>query len=176
MTTEIIIGIIAFLVGGTIAFFIGRLTLQNKAKNILVEAENEAEMIKKDKILQAKEKFLQLKSEHEKVINEKNSRILVTENRLKQRESSLSQRIEEQNRKNKEVESIRGNLTRQLDLVTQRSEELEQSHKRIVEQLEAISGLYNNIAHCTLCMTFIYTIYVHTQYICIIFTQLLPSF
>ena len=82
MIPEIIIGVIAFIVGGGIAFFMGRMTLKNKAKNILVEAESEAEMIKKDKILQAKEKFLQLKSEHEKNINEKNSRVLMIENRL----------------------------------------------------------------------------------------------
>ena len=36
---------------------------------------NEAEVIKKDKILQAKEKFLQLKSEHEKYINERNNKL-----------------------------------------------------------------------------------------------------
>ena len=45
--------------------------------NIIKEANAEAEVLKKDKILQAKEKFLQLKSEHEKYINEKNQRIQV---------------------------------------------------------------------------------------------------
>jgi len=40
----------------------------SKAKAILKEAENEAEVLKKNKILEAKEKFLQLKSEHEKAI------------------------------------------------------------------------------------------------------------
>ena len=141
MIPEIIIGVIAFIVGGGIAFFMGRMTLKNKAKNILVEAESEAEMIKKDKILQAKEKFLQLKSEHEKNINEKNSRVLMIENRLKQRESSMSQRIEDHQRKKKEVESIRTNLTSQMDLVTKRSEELDKFHKQAVDQLESISGL-----------------------------------
>ena len=53
------------------------------------EAEAEAEMIRKDKILQAKEKFLQLKAEHEKVINEKNSRLSAIENKLKQKETAF---------------------------------------------------------------------------------------
>jgi ribonuclease Y len=50
--------------------------LQAKAKAIVSEAEKEAEVIKKDKMLQAKEKFLQLKAEHEKVINERNNKVL----------------------------------------------------------------------------------------------------
>ena len=144
--TDIIIGVAGFLIGGVIAFFIGRKTLQNKSKSILIEAASEAEMIKKDKILQAKEKFLHLKTEHEKVINERNSRILVIENKLKQRESTLSQRIEENQRKRKEVDSIRENLNSQLDLVNKKSVELEKAHSQAVEQLQALSGLSANEA------------------------------
>ncbi len=141
MLNIIIAAIIGFLVGGVIAFFLGRKSLRTKANNIMLEAENEAEMIKKDKILQAKEKFLQLKSEHEKVINEKNSKILMAENKIKQREATLSQRIEEQQRKKNEVDSIRENLNSQLTLVNKRTEELEKAHREAVEKLEAISGL-----------------------------------
>ena len=38
---------------------------RKEALNILREANQEAEAIKRDKILQAKEKFIELKSEHE---------------------------------------------------------------------------------------------------------------
>ena len=41
---------------------------KKEADTILKEARVEAEVIKKDKILQAKERFIELKSEHEKVI------------------------------------------------------------------------------------------------------------
>ncbi len=129
------------MVGGILAFFLGRTSLQNKSNNIMKEAEAEAEMIKKDKILQAKEKFLQLKTEHEKVINEKNSKILMAENKIKQREASLSQRIEDNQRKMKENEAIRSNLDSQLELVNKRSAELEKIQFQAVEKLEAISGL-----------------------------------
>ena len=80
--------------------------LRKKSTNIIKEAEAEAEVIKKDMILQAKEKFLQLKSEHEKVINEKNHRILDAENKLKQREGSINQKIEDVHRNG-------GSITRQ---------------------------------------------------------------
>jgi ribonuclease Y len=141
MITSLIIGIVSFLVGGTIAFFIGRKSLQTKTLNIIKDAEAEAEMIKKDKILQAKEKFLQLKAEHERTINEKNSRILLAENKINQREAVLSQKIEENQRKNKETDSVRANLNQQLELLNKRNEELDRFHKAAVDKLETISGL-----------------------------------
>jgi len=137
----IIIGVLAFTIGGIIAFFLGRKSLQSKSNNIMKEAESEAEMIKKDKILQAKEKFLQLKTEHEKVINEKNSKILMAENKIKQREANLSQRIEENQRKMKENDAIRDNMNAQLELINKRSEEMDKVQAQAVEKLEAISGL-----------------------------------
>lgn len=138
---EIIIGAIAFLVGGTIAFITGRKMLQSKAKNILKDAEAEAEIIKKDKILQAKEKFIQLKAEHERTINEKNNRLLMAENKFNQREASLSQRMEELQRKKQEVEVIRTNLTQQIELINKKHEDLDKVAKQAVEKLEAVAGL-----------------------------------
>ena len=64
--TTIIASVIALFVGIAIGWFIMRLAMKYRAQNIIKEAEAEAEVIKKDKILQAKEKFLQIKAEHEK--------------------------------------------------------------------------------------------------------------
>lgn len=138
---EIIIGSIAFVGGGVISYFVLQKALSKKNDSIIREAQAEAEVIKKDKILQAKEKFLQLKTEHEKQINNKNNKLLVAENKLKQKDTALSQRIEEFQRKKKEVDTIRENLTNQLDLVEKRGEELERAKKQQIEQLEAISGM-----------------------------------
>jgi len=137
----IIIALISLAAGGIITYLFHLMILRNRSTNIIKEAESEAEVIKKDKILQAKEKFLQLKSEHEKVINDKNQRVLVAENTLKQREGSLSQKTEEIHRKNKEVDAIRDNLAHQMDILERKKEELDKSHKQQVEQLETISQL-----------------------------------
>ncbi|KPL20172.1 MAG: ribonuclease [Bacteroides sp. SM1_62] len=137
----IIIALISLAAGGIITYLFYQMILRKRSTNIIKEAEAEAEVIKKDKILQAKEKFLQLKSEHEKVINEKNQRILVAENKLKQREGSLSQKFEDLQRKHKEIEAIRDNLAHQLEILERKKEELDKSHKQQVEQLETISGL-----------------------------------
>src|SRR5512139_3059939 len=89
---------VALVAGFGISFLIWQTALKNKRKRIISDAEAEAEVIRKEKILQAKERFLQLKTEHEKVINEKNSRIGQAESRIKQKEQALSQKIEEAQR------------------------------------------------------------------------------
>jgi ribonuclease Y len=137
----IVIALASLIAGAVLTFLIHLAILRNKSTNIIKEAEAEAEVMKKDKILQAKEKFLQLKSEHEKVINEKNHRILDAENKLKQREGLINQKIEDIQRKSKEVDAIRENLTQQVEIIERKKEELDKSHRQQVEQLEAISGL-----------------------------------
>jgi ribonuclease Y len=141
MVVNIIIGVLAFLIGGSLFFILGRKSLQSKARNLMKEAEAEAEMIKKDKILQAKEKFIQLKAEHEQAVNERNNKVLMAENRIKQREAGLSQRIEELQRKKQELDVIRNNLNQQMELITKRNEDLDKANKLAVEKLEALSGM-----------------------------------
>ena len=68
---NIVIGIIiGIVVGGGVGVWLTTGMLRNKllakSQQVLKDAEEKGEMIKKDKILQAKEKFLQMKSEHDK--------------------------------------------------------------------------------------------------------------
>ena len=138
---SIIIGIVGLFLGAFIMGFILKKNAEKKASKIIKDAQEQAELMKKERILQAKEKFLQLKAEHEKQITEKNSTILVAENRLKQKELSFNQKTEELQRKQKEVNTIKENLTNQLEIVSKKQAELDKSHKLHIEQLEAISAL-----------------------------------
>ncbi len=142
---DIILIIVAALgglvLGALIAFMLIKKSNENKANNIIKEAEAEAEVIKKDKILQAKEKFLQLKAEHEKAISERNQAMQVAENKIKQKEQSLSQKQEQVQRKDQELDAVRQNLTHQLEIVAAKQQEIDKMHRRQVEQLETISGL-----------------------------------
>jgi ribonuclease Y len=113
----------------------------DKAITIIKEAEAEAEVLKKNRILEAKEKFLQLKSEHEKAIGEKDKNISIAENRIKQKEAALAQKIEQTQRKEKEYETMQAHLKNQLEILEDRKEEMSKNHQRQVEQLEKISGL-----------------------------------
>ncbi|MBN8697204.1 MAG: ribonuclease Y [Bacteroidetes bacterium] len=142
---DIILIIVAALgglvLGALVAFILIKKSNENKANNIIKEAEAEAEVIKKDKILQAKEKFLQLKAEHEKAISERNQAMQVAENKIKQKEQSLSQKQEQVQRKDQELDAVRQNLTHQLEIVAAKQQEIDKMHRRQVEQLETISGL-----------------------------------
>lgn len=141
MITEIIIAFSALIISGFITYLLWNSLLSKKKVAIIREAESEAEVIRKEKILQAKEKFLQLKTDHEKLFNEKNNKLLQAENKLKQRETSFSQKFEEVQRKQREVDSIRDNLNNQLGLVDKRTEELDKLHRAQIDKLETISGL-----------------------------------
>jgi len=137
--------IIAAIAGVAAGFFIGmvllRKSLEKKSEHIIKDAKNEAEMIKKDKILEAKEKYLQLKSEHEKQANERNQVISASENRVKQKEMTVNQRLEELQRKQKEVQQMKDNLTVQIEALGKKEAEIERIHKTHIEQLEKISGM-----------------------------------
>ncbi len=136
-----VVAIVAAIAGGLITFIVLKVALKKKTKQLVQDAEAEAEMIKKEKALQAKEKFLQLKAEHEKVINERNSKLAAAENKLKQKEAGINHQIEEYNRKKNEVDAVKEKLNSQLEIVERKNEELEKLHKQQVDQLESISGL-----------------------------------
>ncbi|KKX51909.1 hypothetical protein L950_0202820 [Sphingobacterium sp. IITKGP-BTPF85] len=83
---------------------------QEKVKSIIKEADQEAEHLKKKKLLEAKEKFLQLKSEHEKEVSQRNNTISQKENTLRQKEQSVNQKLENLNREKQELDGTRNSL------------------------------------------------------------------
>lgn len=133
--------IVGAATGGCIAYFITKVTMREKSRQIIKEAETEGENIKKERILQAKEKFLEMKKEHEKQVNERNSKLSQTENRIRQKETSLSQQIGENQKKAREVDAVRENLKQQLDLADKRAEEFEKMRKQQIEKFEALAGM-----------------------------------
>lgn len=142
---EIIISIVAVLIGliagAAITSTFLRKAVEKKSENILKDAEEKGEMIKRDKILQAKEKYLQLKTDYENTFQEKNKEYIKNDNRLKQKEATISQKLEEIQRKQKEVTTIKDGLTAQLDLLNKKQAELDKALKQQVDQLETISGM-----------------------------------
>lgn len=117
------------------------LSAQNKVKKILKDAENNAEILKKNKLLEAKEKFLQLKADHEQEVNARNNAINQRENSLKQKEQSLNQKLENANKKDQELESLKKNLEKQIETSKTKQEEVEQLKTEHITKLEAIAGL-----------------------------------
>ena len=141
MLTLVILTVIAFLIGGALSYCFFKYGLKARYDNIIKEAETEAEVIKKNKLLEVKEKFLNKKADLEKEVALRNQKIQQAENKLKQREMVLNQKNEELQRKRNENEAIKENLDAQLVIIEKKKEELDQLQSQEREKLEALSGL-----------------------------------
>lgn len=153
MDVTIFISIITGLIVGLLTgFLIAKYIAKKKAssivgdakaysKNLVKEAEMEAENLKQQKILQAKEKFIELKAEHEKVIEGRNRKVEKAEQRVKQRESRLSKEIAKNTKLNKSLENKEKALDERLGFIDIKQDEIEKIHAQKVQQLEVISGL-----------------------------------
>lgn len=149
---EIIIYAILLIVGGVAGGLLTATALRKavlkKSEILLEEAKEKAEVIKKEKMLQAKEKFLQLKAEHDKSTGEKNRELQKAENKNQQREQALNQKFDEFNRKQKEFQQQKQLVTDQAALLSKRQEELDKMKEELskaqeqhLRQLEHVSGL-----------------------------------
>ena len=137
----IISGIVGLLVGAIVAYFLSNSRLNKKVQQRLEEAENQAEAIKRDKLLEVKEKFLNKKAELEKEVQIRDQKIQQNENRLRQKEMQLNQRQGDLQRKHQEADAVRENLENQMAVIETKKEELEKLQLQEREKLEDISGL-----------------------------------
>ena len=148
MVTTIVIAAVCFAVGAGLSYVFFRYGLKTRYDNIIKEAETEAEVIKKNKLLEVKEKFLNKKADLEKEVALRNQKIQQVENKLRQREMVLNQKQDEVQRKRNEAEAIKENLEAQIAIVEQKKEEWDKKKEELDalqaqerEKLEAISGL-----------------------------------
>jgi len=134
-------GIIALAVGFVLAMIIAKNQAKNKSNSIISEAKSEAEVIKKDKIIQAKEEILILKSKHESWQNEKSKEIQRSQNRINQKENTLNQKFEDLKKKQRELNQKNEQVNEFSARLEKKSKELDKAHRQQVEQLEAIANL-----------------------------------
>ncbi|HEU4903337.1 MAG TPA: ribonuclease Y [Flavisolibacter sp.] len=144
----LIVAVVALVVGIVAGKFIFAKDTKKKieeaeahAQNLIKEAELRAETVRKEKELAAKEKFVQLKAEHDRDVLERNRKLGESENRFRQKEQSLNQKTEQLERQIKENNSIKENLTRQLEVVGLKQAELEKHQEEHTRRLEKLASL-----------------------------------
>lgn len=137
----LIVGIIALCVGALVAVLVMKFIIKNSYDRLMKDAEAEAEVLKKNKLIEVKEKYLNLKEDYEKQVNQRNQKIQQTEAKLQQREMQQSQLQSEINKRNSELDAIRTNLDTQLEMIEGKKKELDKLHKQGLEQLQQISGI-----------------------------------
>ncbi|MFW5548362.1 MAG: Rnase Y domain-containing protein, partial [Bacteroidales bacterium] len=138
---DIIIPIIALLIGGGIGFAIFRYILTKKYNFVLESARKEAEVIKESKLLEVKEKFLNKKAELENEVRARQQKFQQAENKLKQREIGLNQKQEDLARRKQELDAAHTRVENKQQALAKREEELEKLQLKEREKLEELSGL-----------------------------------
>ena len=135
--TNLLIALGFLLLGALISYLIFRFN----SKGILRKAEEEAEVIKKNKIIEAKEKFIALKLEHENQVRQAEQKLHQQEQRQQQREQQLNQKQGEVQRAQNELNTQRQNLENQQKAIEHKTQEIERLQQKAEQQLEQISGL-----------------------------------
>ena len=104
------------------------------AKNIIDQANKDAETIKKEKLLEAKEEIHKFRNDAEKENRERRNELQKYERRVIQKEESLD-------RKQQSIESKESNLNQKLRAVDEKQKEVEAIKVKQLEKLEDISGI-----------------------------------
>ena len=135
--------IVAFvaLVIGLLAGYIFRKNLaektigsaEQKAKNLLLDAENRCETIKKEITIEAKEEAHRLRTETEAEIRERRAEIQKAERRLIQKEETIDRKIEGMERKEESIAA-------KEQTIIEKQNDVEDIVRRQTEELERISG------------------------------------
>lgn len=141
---EILITVIVALVAlviGLLAGYIFRKNLaektigsaEQKAKNLLLDAENRCETIKKEITIEAKEEAHRLRTETEAEIRERRAEIQKAERRLIQKEETIDRKIEGLERKEESIAA-------KEQTIIEKQNDIEDVVRRQTEELERISG------------------------------------
>ncbi|MBQ6582619.1 MAG: DUF3552 domain-containing protein [Mogibacterium sp.] len=93
-----------------------------QAKNLILDAENAAENIKKEKILEAKEETHRIKSDLENEIRDRRNEISKTERRILQKEENIERKLE--------------NIEKREEGLSKRERSMNEKHKEIDSYIE----------------------------------------
>lgn len=137
----ILVAIVTAVAAGAATYFIINKTTESRRKAIIKDAENEAEMAKKEKMLQAKEHFIKLKSEHERNVNERNQKIAQREQTIKNSESTLQQQQNELQKKINESAQVKQQMEERISQLDRRKEETDRIIKEQNVRLEQIGSM-----------------------------------
>ena len=137
----IIIAIVALSIGASATLVAQKKMARTRAKQIVSDAEKEAENLKTQKLLEAKEEEMRITSEAEKLANQRLSKVQNAEARAKQRELQLNQQQSENQRAKNELEATKTQLEAQLSMIEDKKADIERMHRSAVETLEHLSGL-----------------------------------
>ena len=140
IVVKIIIAACGLAVGASIGYIyrknVGEKAIgsaEQKAKNLILDAENKSETMKKEAILEAKEEAHRLRSDAEREARERRAEIQRSERRLIQKEESIDRKLENIERKEESI-------TQKEQAIVNKQKDLDKVISKQLEELERISG------------------------------------
>ena len=140
MIIKIVIAVVAMAIGVLIGYIyrknVGEKAIgsaEQKAKNLILDAENRSETMKKEAILEAKEEAHRLRSDAERDARERRAEVQRSERRLIQKEEALDRKIAN-------IEKKEESITHKEQILINKEKELDEFIDRQTEELERISG------------------------------------
>ncbi len=106
---------------------------EQKAKNLILDAENKSETLRKEAILEAKEEAHRLRSDAEKDARERRAEIQRSERRLIQKEESIDRKLEN-------IEKKEESIVQKEQNIVNKQKDLDKIISKQLEELERISG------------------------------------
>lgn len=107
---------------------------EQKARNLILDAQNKSETIKKEITLEAKEEAHRMRTDVEREVKERRAEIQRSERRLIQKEESVDRKLEN-------IEKREESITKHEQEILEKKKELEGFLEKQVAELEKISGL-----------------------------------
>ena len=152
ISVNVLGGMVLVLVIMAIWLIITRKAKQENDKNLLKQANEEAELIRqkarleaenivKDSKIKAKEELIRLRDQFEKDSAERRKELQKLENRLNAKEETLDKRQEQMDAKSAEVDAKERDIKGRLEGIKSKEAALAEKLERQIEELERIAGL-----------------------------------
>jgi ribonuclease Y len=142
----VLIAVLTAVVAAGIGYFVRKQIAESKigsaetaAKNLLEEADKQAQAVKREKIIEAKEEVHKLRKDLEQESRERRSEFQRMERRLLQKEESLDKKTAFMERKEEELKS------KEQDISAIR-EKVEETFRQQLAELERLSGMTSDEA------------------------------
>ena len=146
----VVVGIVSFLAGAVIAFFVGVQyrkkvaeaelgSAEDEAKRIISDAIKNAESKKKEALVEAKDDIHKMRNDAEKELKDRRSEVQRLERRAQQKEESLDKKTDKLEKKEEEIQE-------KLQSADKTLEEAETIKRHQFDMLEKISGFTSDQA------------------------------
>lgn len=139
-----LIGITSFFIGWFVNNKIGQnkiASAEERSKKILADAERDAAVIQKEKLLEVKDEWYRKKHEFENEANQKRNKLQAYEKQLTLREENIDRKAELLNKKEKEAAAVQKQNEQRKKGIDQKEHQIDQMLAEENVRLERASGM-----------------------------------